>query len=117
MRIDKWIWAVRMVKTRTMATKMCRLERVLINGTAAKASRNVQIDDMVEVRFKRGVKKIYKVIGFTEKRVGAAVAQTLYEDHSPAPPPQTFEIPERRLRGAGRPTKKDRRKLDRLKGE
>ena len=117
MRIDKWIWAVRMVKTRTLATKMCRLDRVLINDSPAKASRNVQINDMVEVRFKRGRKKIYKVIGFSEKRVGATVAQSLYEDHSPAPPPQTFEIPEKRLRGSGRPTKKERRKIDKLKGD
>lgn len=115
MRVDKWIWAVRLVKTRTLATEMCRLGRVTINETPAKPSRALAINDLVEVRFSRGLKKIYRVLGYSEKRIGAAAAAELYEDLSPAPPPGQFTKTATRERGTGRPTKKDRRQIDKLK--
>lgn len=118
MRVDKWIWAVRMVKSRTLAGQMCKAGRVLVNGEKVKPSKDIKLEDFVQVQHK-SVIKIYKVLGFIEKRVSAEIAAHNYEDHSPEPEPylnpadNNFELPQGvREKGEGRPTKKDRRAID-----
>lgn len=113
-RVDKWLWAARQFKTRTLAGKACTSGNVRINGTIAKASSKVQIGDTVKA-LTPGGPKIFKVLGLAEKRGPASFAVTLYEDQTPVQPKEI--APPRFERGVGRPTKKDRRKMDRLKGK
>jgi ribosome-associated heat shock protein Hsp15 len=115
-RIDQWLWSVRITKTRADAADVCRSGHVKINGKAAKPSSKVAVDDRVEARVHQ-LERILIVRRLIIKRVGAAVAVDCFEDHSPPPPerellPPVFE----RDRGAGRPTKRDRRRLDALRG-
>ena len=110
--MDKWIWSVRMVKSRTIATESCKGGKVSVNGESAKPSRTVRVGDMVEVRF-RGFSKVYKVLKLIETRVSAKLAAECFEDHSPERLPQAR--PPKRERGSGRPTKRERRALDRLR--
>jgi ribosome-associated heat shock protein Hsp15 len=117
-RIDKWLWAVRIFKTRNLATEFCKKGRVLIAGEAVKASRIVRIGDLIEIR-KPPMTLTYKVTGIIEKRVSAPIAA---ENVQNLTPPEELEkvhnIMESafytRDRGAGRPTKKERRDLDKL---
>lgn len=116
-RADAWVWAVRLAKTRSQATAACRAGHVRINGERAKASTTVRAGDRVEVRLHEQI-KIVEVRQLLVKRVSAPVAQAAYIDHSPPPPPRV-ERPAKvgvRDRGAGRPTKRERRQLDRLRG-
>lgn len=122
MRVDKWIWAVRMVKSRTLAGTMCKAGKVLVNGEKAKPSKEIKLADKVEVQHK-SVTKIYEVAGFIEKRTSAELASKNYIDHSPEPANNdepdvnTFELPQAvRQKGEGRPTKKDRRLIDEFTG-
>ena len=113
MRVDKWIWAVRMVKSRTLAKTFCDGGKVLINGIKAKPSKVLSLDDVVEVD-KKEVFLRYKVLGFIPKRVSAELAMENYEDQSPTPETPidiSTENAPRRKRGEGRPTKKDYRNL------
>ena len=112
-RVDRWLWAVRVFKTRTDATDACRGGHVRINGTPAKAAGTVRLGDRVMVRaFDR--ERDLEVVRVIDKRVGAAIAAECLRDHSPERPPA--EAPAFvRDRGAGRPTKRDRRDLDRLR--
>ena len=112
-RIDKWLWATRKFKTRTLAGKACDSGNVKINGNQAKASSKVTIGDEVKA-LTPGGPKILKVLALAEKRGPASFAVTLYEDLTPEQPKEL--APPRFERGAGRPTKKDRRRLNRLKG-
>ena len=112
-RVDKWLWAVRKFKTRTLAGKACSSGNVRINGTIAKSSSKVQAGDIVKA-LTPGGPKILKVLGLAEKRGPASFAVTLYEDQTPEQPREI--APPRFDKGAGRPTKKDRRKMDRIKG-
>ena len=117
-RADSWLWAVRLVKTRSAATALCRAGHVRINGDRAKAAQHVKPGDEIQFRVEGGPPKIVVVRALYLKRVGAPVAVTAYEDNSPPLPPR-----EERLflgvrdRGAGRPTKRDRRKIEELMGE
>lgn len=79
MRVDKWIWAVRMVKSRTLAGFLCKSGKVFVNGIKAKPSKQIKIDDLVEVRQKNIFKK-YLVTGFSEKRTSAQLASQNYKD-------------------------------------
>lgn len=117
LRIDKWLWAVRIFKTRTLAAEACGKGRVLVNGAEAKASRIARIGDMVVVR-KPPVVYTYRVKGLLQGRASAPVAQQNYEDLTSVEELDKLKINEtffvHRERGAGRPTKKDRRQIDKL---
>ncbi|WP_199256138.1 RNA-binding S4 domain-containing protein [Mycolicibacterium mengxianglii] len=110
-RVDRWLWSVRLTKTRPDAAAACRGGHVRINDHPAKPSTPVVPGD--EVRAKVGDRtRIVEVVRVIQKRVGAADAVTCYLDRTPAPPP-TVGIPvAARDRGAGRPTKRERRMLD-----
>ena len=115
-RIDKWMWAVRLFKTRTIALEACKKNRVMANNLAAKPSRMVKVGDVIQVR-KPPITYSFKVLGLTENRVGAKLVPNYLENITP---PEQYEILELqkisgfvdRARGAGRPTKKERRDLD-----
>lgn len=113
-RVDAWLWAVRLYKTRSAATAACRGGQVRVNRTAAKASTSVKVGDRVEARTDRD--RILEVVRLVEKRVGAAIAATCYLDTSPPVPVVTRE-PRVFVRepGSGRPTKRERREIDRLR--
>lgn len=113
-RLDSWIWAVRLVKTRSAATALIRAGHVRLNGERTKAAAAVRIGD--EVRLRTGdVNRIVVVREVIAKRVGAPQAALAYDDLTPAPPPPEERVlVARRERGAGRPTKRDRRLIDRL---
>ncbi|PII85636.1 RNA-binding protein S4 [Leucobacter sp. OLJS4] len=115
-RIDSWIWAVRLAKTRSQATTACRAGHVRVNDEPAKAAQKVSVGDIVRVRL-HGFEKIYRVVGLALRRGSAAEAALLFEDLTPPAPPRV-ERPAAviRDRGAGRPTKRDRREIDRLRG-
>ncbi|MGH9095515.1 MAG: RNA-binding S4 domain-containing protein [Acidimicrobiales bacterium] len=111
-RVDRWLWAVRQCRTRTLATDACRAGHVRINGTSAKPASPVAIGDRVTFRV-GGRERVLEVRRVIDKRVGAPVAAACLVDHTPpepAPDP-TFV----REHAAGRPTKRDRRQLDRLR--
>ncbi len=114
-RVDAWLWAIRAYKTRSAATAACRGGRVKLNGSAAKAAAPVQPGDTIRVR-QPGFERILEVRGLIAKRVGAEAASHFFTDHTPErPAAPALGIPQRD-RGTGRPTKKDRRELERLRG-
>ena len=116
MRVDSWVWAVRLAKTRSQATAACRAGHVRVNGNPAKAAQAVNIGDEVRVRL-HGFDRIYRVTGLATRRGSAAEAAQYFEDLTPPPPPRVERPAEIvRDRGAGRPTKRERRDLDRLRG-
>ncbi|MCU1370048.1 MAG: Ribosome-associated heat shock protein [Ilumatobacteraceae bacterium] len=113
-RVDKWLWAVRLYKTRSAASDACAGGHVTVNGSPAKGSTKVHEGDRVEARVAQR-DRVLEVVRILEKRVGAPIAAQAYVDHSPpAPPPELSAAPLVRDRGAGRPTKRDRRAIDRL---
>lgn len=115
MRVDKWIWAVRMVKTRSLGSDLCRAGHVLVNDRKVKPSHEVKIADIVSVNLGPAV-KIYKVVSLIERRVSAVEAAACFENLSP-PPKADSHLPPvaRREKGAGRPTKKDRRSIMKIR--
>jgi ribosome-associated heat shock protein Hsp15 len=115
-RVDSWVWAVRLMKTRSLATASARAGQVRVNGDKVKASYSVRIGDEVRLR-DAGVDRIVVVQRLLVKRVSATVAAECYLDNTPAPPPRE-EVPFTpiRDRGAGRPTKRERRDIDKLRG-
>lgn len=114
-RLDVWLWSVRVFKTRAAATTACRAGHVRLNQAPVKASQAVRVGDTVVVR-RPGWQQVLEVRKLLLKRVGAPVARECYNDLSEPPPPQIRAAVPRRDPGAGRPTKKDRRKLDELRG-
>ncbi len=115
-RIDKYLWAVRVFKTRTEATDACKGNKVKVDGVAVKPSRSVKVGNTIEVR-KGSVQYIYKVKALLENRVGARLVPEYAENLTPQSeldklraPVETFFL--KRDRGMGRPTKKDRRDMD-----
>ncbi|MFF2633836.1 RNA-binding S4 domain-containing protein [Microbacterium sp. NPDC058021] len=115
-RVDAWLWAVRVYKTRSAATTACRAGHVRVNGERAKAAQPVRPGDELRVRV-AGFDRILVVRQTITKRVGAALAAAAVDDRTPPPPPRelTAFVPTRD-RGAGRPTKRERRETDRLRG-
>ncbi|MFC4123854.1 RNA-binding S4 domain-containing protein [Nocardia rhizosphaerae] len=115
-RVDSWIWAVRLFKTRSAAAEACRGGHVRVNGVTVKPAHQVKPGDEVRVRH-AGLERIVVVERIIHKRVGPPIAAQCMIDRSPPPPPKEVlaSIP-RRDRGAGRPTKRERRETDRLMG-
>ncbi|MEV6958481.1 RNA-binding S4 domain-containing protein [Streptomyces sp. NPDC051207] len=114
-RIDSWIWAVRLVKTRSTGATACRGGHVRVNGERVKPAHSVRVGDEVRLRHE-GRERVVVVKRLIRKRVGAPVAVQCYVDNSPPPPPREAVAPAGiRDRGAGRPTKRDRRELERLR--
>ena len=120
-RIDKWLWSVRIFKSRTLATDACKSGKVKIGGVSLKPSSTIEPGAIVEVR-KNGFNLQFKVVKLIDKRVGAPLAQECYEDLTPQEELQKYAAwyvgkgaSERRERGAGRPTKRERREIDRFK--
>ena len=112
-RIDRWLCAVRLVKTRPLATRLCEGGHVLVNGSPAKPSTKIRAGDRVEARIAER-ERVVEVVTPIESRVGAAVAATCYVDHSPPLEPKAG--PQVTLiRGEGRPSKRLRRELERLR--
>lgn len=115
-RVDAWLWAVRVYKTRSAATTACRAGHVRVNGERAKAAVQVKPGDELRVRI-AGFDRILVVRETIAKRVGAPQAAAAAEDRTPPPPPrESMPFVPVRDRGAGRPTKRDRRDIDRLRG-
>ena len=112
-RIDRWLCAVRLVKTRPLATRLCEGGHVLVNGSPAKPSTKVRAGDRVEARI-ADRERVVEVVRPIESRVGAPVAATCYVDHSPPVVPEAGPgiMP---MRGEGRPSKRLRRELERLR--
>ncbi|EME22150.1 RNA-binding S4 domain-containing protein [Rhodococcus triatomae] len=115
-RLDSWVWSVRLFKTRSAAAAACRAGHVRVNGTSAKPAQALRIDDEVRVRVD-GRERIVVVARLIRKRVGAPEAALCLIDKTPPPPPREvlMSVP-LRDRGSGRPTKRERRELDRLRG-
>lgn len=114
-RVDKWLWAVRLYKTRSLATDAVRGGHVKVNGSPAKAATPVKVGDRV-VAHVADRERDLEVVQLIEKRVGAPLAAEAVVDHSPPAPPRDLVAPAfLRDAAAGRPTKRDRRQLDRLR--
>jgi ribosome-associated heat shock protein Hsp15 len=116
-RVDKWLWAARVFKTRSLASTACDGGKVDINAEAAKPARRVRAGDRIVVSLPRGRRRILKVVGVGERRGSAEAARKLFEDLTPPEPPRSRQAPPPfREPGAGRPTKRERREIDRLRG-
>jgi ribosome-associated heat shock protein Hsp15 len=115
-RIDSWIWSVRLLKTRSLASTACKGGHVRVNGERVKPAYSVRVGDEVRLRHD-GRERVVVVKKLIRKRVGAPVAVQCYIDNSPPPPPREAVAPVAvRDRGTGRPTKRDRREMERLRG-
>lgn len=113
--MDKWLWAARCFKTRTQASAACDAGHVRINAVGVKASKGVGVGDTVEALTPGGL-RILEVIALGDRRGSAEQARLLYVDHTP-PPEKREAPPVGRERGLGRPTKRDRRRMSRVRGE
>ena len=115
-RIDKWLWAARFFKSRTLAATACSGGKVDVNQQAGKPSRSLRPGDLLEITLPRG-RRVVRVVALTARRGSGADAALLYEDLTPAPPPKEVRParPAYRPPGAGRPTKRDRRLTERLR--
>ena len=115
-RVDKWLWAVRIFKTRTVASEACKKGRVMVNNVSVKPSRDIRVGEVVQVR-KPPIIFSFKVLALSDKRMGAKLVPDYMENVTP---PEQYELMELgriggfidRQRGAGRPTKKERRDLE-----
>jgi ribosome-associated heat shock protein Hsp15 len=114
-RIDRWLWAVRVTTTRSQATALCRAGHVRVNGSTVKPAAVVRVGDSVRARLGER-ERVLEVVQLLERRVGAPVAATCWIDHTP----EVKREPETRVlardRSTGRPTKRDRRAIDRIRG-
>lgn len=121
--MDKWLWAARFFKTRPLAAKACELGRVASKGQAAKAAREVKVGDLLGVKTEGGEFEV-EVLGLSEMRGPAAVAQTLYRETDASREARAKVLEAKRLmpqvdllwEGAGRPSKRDRRQINRVRG-
>lgn len=120
-RIDKWLWSVRVFKTRSEAAEACKKGKVKVNGAEAKPSRDVRVNDIISIR-KSPVVYTYRVVGLIANRQPAKLVEQYAENLTPQEEldklnANSLVITMARDRGAGRPTKKDRRKIDELNQE
>lgn len=117
LRVDKWLWAARVFKTRSLASTACDGGKVDINAEAAKPARRVRAGDRIEVSLPRGRRRILKVVAIGDRRGSAEAARALFEDLTPPEPLRPRQAPPPfREPGAGRPTKRQRREIERLRG-
>lgn len=115
-RVDRWLWAARVFKTRSLAAHACDGGKVDVNTHAAKPAKALRPGDVVRVTLPHGRRRILRVTALDERRGPPAVARTLFEDLTPPEPRQPrWASPPRREPGAGRPTKRERRDIDRLR--
>jgi len=114
-RIDLWLWAVRLFPTRTASTAACRAGRVQLDGRTVKPAATVGPGDRIRAVTPGGERDV-EVVRDLRRRVGAAIAVECYIDHTPPAPPRIVDTNGRRDRGSGRPTKRERRDIDRLRG-
>jgi ribosome-associated heat shock protein Hsp15 len=114
-RLDRFLFASRLFKSRTLAQTACEANHVQVNGEAARSSHALRVGDEIRAFSPRG-SIVWEVLRLAEKRLGAPEARLLYADHSPPPPPREERVAVRQ-RGAGRPTKADRRATDRFRGD
>ncbi len=120
-RVDKWLWAVRVFKTRSQAAEACKKSRVLIDGDVVKPGKSINVGTIIDVK-KPPLIHTYKVLALAEKRMGAKLVKDYMEDLTPEEElakldMMRFNIDGYRQRGEGRPTKKERRELDDFKGK
>ena len=119
-RVDKWLWAVRIYKTRSQAAEACKKGRILIDDQPVKASRVLKINDIVQLK-KPPLLYSFKVLGLLGKRLSAKLIREYAENITPEEEMEKLKVRETfyiiRDRGAGRPTKKERRTIDKLRGE
>ena len=118
-RIDKWLWAIRIFKTRALASEACAGGKIKIDGTSVKASRNIKARDIIQIR-KGVIKYIYRVKTTAEKRMGAKLVPEFLEDITPKEELAKLKTAQKqpiqtREKGQGRPTKRERRMMDKLK--
>ena len=117
LRVDKWLWAARFFKTRSLAAAACAGGKIDVNDEAAKPARQVRPGDVVKVTLPRGRRRIAKVLVLDDRRGSGEAARGLYDDLTPPEPPRLRQAPPPfRPPGAGRPTKRERRQIDRLRG-
>jgi len=116
-RVDRWLCAARVFKSRTQAAQACVGGHVRVNDVHAKTHLPLRVGDRLEVLTSRGP-RLLEVVGLAEKRLSPPLARDLYVDHTPAPPPPEERLDDvpRRERGTGRPTKRERRELRSLRG-
>lgn len=115
-RVDKWLWAVRVFKTRSLAADACKKGRVLMQGVAVKPSRELKVGDVLQVR-RNPILYTFKVVALTQNRVGAKLVPQFMENVTAPDQLELLEVlkldqSNRRAKGLGRPTKKERRDLD-----
>ncbi len=115
-RIDKWLWSVRLFKTRTLAIEACKKGRIMIKGIPIKPSRMVKRNEVIQIR-KSPITYSFQVVDLIERRVGAKLVPNYMKDVTPESEYQILEMSKLsgfvdRARGSGRPTKKERRELD-----
>lgn len=114
-RLDKWLWAARCFKTRGVAAEACDAGHVKLNGNSAKPAKSVRLGDRIEARTPGGM-RVFEVVALSERRGPADEARKLYVDHSPPPPPREEAPVVVRERGAGRPSKRELRQIQKLRG-
>ena len=118
-RVDKWLWAIRIFKTRNQASDACRKGRIIIDDQAVKPSRVLKLGDVVQIR-KPPVHYSYRVKDLLGKRLSARLVQEYFENITPESELDKLKVRETffvtRDRGSGRPTKKERRTMDKLTG-
>ena len=115
-RVDAWAWAIRLFSTRSAATAACKAGHLKVNGSTVKPAHTVTIGDTVRA-LTPGGERIVVVTGLITKRTSAPKAAENYDDRTPPPPPKEERVlPVLRERGAGRPTKRDRREIERFRG-
>jgi ribosome-associated heat shock protein Hsp15 len=114
--VDSWIWSVRLARTRSAASGACRAGHVRVNGVRVKPAHAIRAGDEVRLR-QDGYERVVVVVRVITKRVGAPVAAECYIDNSPPRPPRAEAAPVAvRDRGTGRPTKRERRSIEKLLG-
>lgn len=120
-RIDKWLWAVRVFKTRSVASEACSKGRVMIKGISVKSSKMIRVGDVIQIR-KPPITYSFEVLALTDKRMGAKLVSSFLKDVTPADQYEILELNKLsgfvdRARGLGRPTKKDRRELEQFSSD